>query len=155
MGVKFYKKYHGLDKWHKELAEVVMKQQPIVTPFGREFLVNIRNKNGEVYCPWTLFTNYPVQGTAADIMSIVRVSFFNRFKKKGFKGKLIQTVHDDIKTDVPENEAHDVAVLFHEVFRDLPKNIHKLFGYEWTVPLACETKMGMNMFDMKEYSVKL
>ncbi len=155
VGVKFYKKYNGLDTWHKELADIVMRREPLVTPLGREFLINNRDKKGEIFVPWTLLTNYPVQGTAADIMSIARVSFSNRFKKAGFKGKIIQTVHDDIKTDVPDNEVQDVAVLFHEVFRDLIQNIKKLFGYSWTVPLACETKIGMNMMDMKELKVEL
>ena len=150
IGVKFYKKYYGLDAKHKEWADLVSRGEALVTPFGREFLISNRNKAGEFFIPWTILTNYPVQGTAADIMTIARISFWKRFKKLGLKGKLIQTVHDDIKTDVPEEEVQTVCKLFYSVFGDLQKNIKNIFGYEWEVPLACETKVGLNMYDMKE-----
>lgn len=150
VGVKFYKKYNGLDTWHKQLAEIVMRREPLITPFGREFLINNRDKNGEIFVPWTVLTNYPVQGTAADIMSIARVSFSNRFKKRGFKGKIIQTVHDSLVSDLPTEEVEEVTNLYYQVFDDLQKNIKKLFDYDWTVPLACEVKVGKNMLEMEE-----
>ena len=95
---------------------------------------------------WTQFTNYPVQGTGADVMTIARISFYNRVKKAGLLHiiKHIQTVHDSIMVDCPDEHVQWVVNQFHEVFAVIPKNIKKLFGYEWVVPLQCETYGGLN-----------
>lgn len=148
---KFYEKYYGLDNWHHWLAREVAERRTVVSPFGREWDFGMkRNFRGEEELPWTVFTNYPVQGTAADIMAIARVSFSNRLKKLGWPVLLVSTVHDSIVVDAPEEYLQRVVDLFHEVFNDLIPNIKKLFGYTWGVPLHCECKAGPNMADMKE-----
>jgi len=58
----FYKKYNGLDNKHKEWADLVVHNKPIVGPLGREWLVTMkRNYRGELVIPWTTLTNYPVK----------------------------------------------------------------------------------------------
>jgi DNA polymerase-1 len=145
---KFYKKYNGLDKQHHKWKDLVLTRQPIVGPLGREWLINIEPKPGvEFKIPWTLLSNYPVQGTGADIMAIARVSAFNRIRKLGLECKFISTVHDSIVVDTPTKNIQVIANVFYEVFDDLQKNIKKLFNYEWVTPLACEVKYGPNMKD--------
>lgn len=62
----------------------------------------------------------------------------------------MSSVHDSIVVDVESKYLQIVTNLFHQVFDDLPKNIYKVFGYEWRVPLACEVKYGMNMKEMEK-----
>lgn len=58
---KFYRKYHGLDQWHKQNATLVMAGRPIEGPLGRAWTINIpRTDQGELKIPWTTLTNYPV-----------------------------------------------------------------------------------------------
>lgn len=58
----FYEKYNGLDKKHKEWAELVMQGKPIVGPLGRSWEIEVgRGKDNELKCPWTQLTNYPVK----------------------------------------------------------------------------------------------
>lgn len=149
----FFEKYYGIDECHQKWKETVFNGLPIVGPLGREWLINPINKYGKIN--WTQFTNYPVQGTGADIMAIARVSFMNRLKKLGLDKVilLISSVHDSIVVDSPRQYLDLVAKLFMEVFADLQKNIYKLFQYEWKTPLACEVKYGMNMRDMVKYEV--
>ena len=148
---KFYEKYNGLDQWHKHMAKLVMEGQEIVSPFGRRWNIKpIPDFRGDLQPPWTVFSNYPVQGTAADIMMLARLSFARRLKEKGWPVLLISTVHDSIVVDAPREYAQDVVNLFYQVFDDLIGNIKKIFGYDWIVPLGCECKAGMNMLDMKE-----
>ncbi len=148
---KFYEKYYGLDSWHNWLAGQVAERRVIVSPFGREWLFDLKtNRRGEQELPWTVFTNYPVQGTAADIMAIARVSFARRLAALGWPVLLVSTVHDSIVVDAPAEYLQRVVDLFHAVFDDLIANILKLFGYRWSVPLHCECKAGPNMGDMKE-----
>lgn len=150
---KFYAKYYGLDQKHKEWAELVVAGKAIVGPLGRFWKVEMGyDYKGNLKLPWTIFTNYPVQGTAADVMTIARVSFFNRLKKLGLEKTvlLVSSVHDSIVVDAPLEYVKVVSDLFLAVFRDLQANIKKLFGYEWKTPLTCEVKWGINMKDMEK-----
>lgn len=84
-------------------------------------------------------------------MSVARVSFFNRLKKANKPEiKLVSSVHDSIVTDTPSKHKDWINQTFIEVFQDLPKNIEKIFGYKWKVPLACEVKFGNNLKDMQK-----
>lgn len=145
---KFYKKYEGLDKKHKEWMEQILHGEPIIGPLGREWSVPLVHVPGkELKLPWTIVSNYPVQGTGADIMTIARISFYNRVKKLGIPCKFISTVHDSIVVDCESKYLQQLADIFYQVFDDLIMNIEKLFGYEWKTPLACECKFGPNMKD--------
>ena len=148
---KFYSKYAAIDKKHKDWADIVLRGQPIVSPFGREWLISMKETRYGREIPWTVLTNYPVQGTAADVMMVARISFARRLKASGLSAKLISTVHDSIVTDV-ENPEHvqPVVNLFHQVFDDLPTNLDRLFGTTWNVPLDCECKAGLNMKERKD-----
>ena len=148
INVKFFNKYKGINECHEKWKELCELNEPIVSPLGREWLLPILNQYGKIN--WTVFTNYPVQGTGADIMMLARISFVNRARKLKLPILWIQTVHDSIVVDAPSEYVQQVVNLFHEVFRDLQANIKKIFGYEWVVPLECECKAGPNMKDMKE-----
>lgn len=146
----FYEKYFTIDECHNKWKELVFNGQPIVGPLGREWSINPFNKYGKIN--WTVFTNYPVQGTGADVMALARVSFFRRLQKLNLKEiLLISSVHDSIVVDAPACHLDLVAKLFFEVFADLQVNIYKLFQYEWKTPLTCEVKYGMNMKEMVKY----
>lgn len=151
IGEKFYGKYNVIDACHKRWAESVMRGEPIVGPLGREWFLSNRNKKGEIFVPWTTLTNYPVQGTGADIMAIARVSFARRLRNSDLPVLLVSTVHDSIVVDSPNDKYNEPIVnMFHQVFDDIPKNIKKLFDVDWNVPMDCECKIGMNMKDMEK-----
>lgn len=145
----FYKKYEGVDKQHTKWKDELAETGRITGPLGRFWTMPLINKWGKLN--WTQLTNFPVQGTGADIMTLARVSFQTRLKKHNLEKEvlLISSVHDSIVADSPSQYLEPVTKLFHEVFRDLQLNIKKLFNYEWTTPLACEVKAGPNMKDMK------
>lgn len=148
INVKFYKKYAGIDACHYHWKGLLEQGKPIVSPLGREWDVPLLNTYGKIN--WTQFTNYPVQGTGADVMTIARISAHNRIKARGWDVKAVQTVHDSIVYDVHDKHIQQMVNLFHEVFKDIQPNIKKLFNYEWVVPLECEVKVGPNQKDMKE-----
>lgn len=150
VGEKFYAKYAGIDACHKAWADIVVRGEPIVGPLGREWVFNTRDKRGEFFIPWTTLTNYPVQGTGADIVALARVSFARRLKAKNLPVLLVSTVHDSIVVDSPPEYVQEVVNLFHQVFDDLIPNIRRIFGYEWVVPMTCECNVGLNEKDMTE-----
>jgi DNA polymerase I-like protein with 3'-5' exonuclease and polymerase domains len=149
---KFYKKYAGLDSWHHILANKVLSGLPITGPSGRFWQIPLGVDNrGAIKIPWTTLSNYPVQGTANDIMAIARVSLNNRVKKEKLRAIPIITVHDSIGYDAPDEELDYLATLMYDVFRDLPSNFEKLFNYKMNVPYTCEVKFGPNLTDMEKY----
>lgn len=151
MNEKFYAKYHGLDKKHKEWMATVSSGRPIEGPMGRSWSIPMgRDYRGELKLPINALTNYPVQGTGADVMMIARISAYKRIKKAELPCDFISTVHDSIVVDTQEKYLQPIAKIFDEVFADIPKNIKTVFGYDWKVPMACESKYGPNMKKMQK-----
>lgn len=147
----FYQKYFGLDNWHKQMAQEVVEGRNIITPFGREFSIPMRrDRQNNMAIPWTMLSNYPVQGTGADVMMIFRLSLRRRLVARGIPCKWVATVHDDVKLDMDRKYIQQVTDICYDCFDDLPANIRKIFGYDWQTPLACEVGAGMNLFDMEE-----
>lgn len=147
MNEKFYKKYNGLDKCHTRWTELVVAGKPIIGPSGRSWLIPM--KEG-FKIPLTTLTNYPIQGSGADVMMVARISAHRRIKALGIPCKWVSTVHDSIVVDVPNEYIQTVVDVFHQVFDDLPANMLRVFKYKWRVPMACETKQGLNMKDMQK-----
>lgn len=140
INAKFYKKYYGIDEQHHRWKTLIEQGLPIESPLGRQWILPLLNKYGKIN--WTQITNYPVQGTGADIMMIARVSFARRLAQRNLPVKLIQTVHDSIVCDGEESCVQEVVNLYHDVFKDLQNNIKKVFGYDWITPLECECYIG-------------
>lgn len=148
---EFYTKYNGISKWHSSLMSKATSTGRLRMPTGRLFNFNSTQRHGDLVWPRTQILNYPVQGTAADLMSIARVSFFKRFKAAGFIGVLISTIHDSIVVDVPTEEVEQVCVLFEEVFNDIPLNYQRIFGIKFPLPCRCEVSYGPNKYSLQTW----
>jgi DNA polymerase-1 len=148
---KFYDKYKGLHNWHIKIVREAIETGQLVMPTGRvyKFASSINNK-GERVWPRTTILNYPVQGLGADIMTIIRVDFFNRLQKLHLQAKIINTVHDSIVVDCPQKEVDTITDLFYNIYMDVPKNFQKLFGVEYNLPLTNEISVGPNLKDLTE-----
>lgn len=152
VGEKFYKKYAGIDEQHQQWKDMVVSGIPISGPSGRLWDISMgRDWKGELKIPWTVLTNYPVQGTGADVMMLARISFMRRLTRLQLPYvKLVSTVHDSIVVDTPSKYVSQIVALFYDVFDDLIANIWRVFKYEWVVPLGCEVKVGMDMLNMEK-----
>ena len=146
---KFYKKYHGLDAWHKKLAQTVAARRPIVSPLGREWLIPMRD-DGNI--PWTTLSNYPVQGTCADIMTVARVTLMRRLQSTPELRmvRLVSTVHDSIVLDAPTETVDQTAQLAKSCFDDIPKNFKKLWNLDLPIPFPGEIKIGLNLKELEK-----
>lgn len=105
------------------------------------------NEDGTL--PWTVLTNYPNQGTGADVVAIARVSLNRRLKERKFNSVLVGTVHDDIRIDCPDEETNDVAQLCYDVFDDIPLNIKRLWGIEVPLKFPGEVFKGKNFRELE------
>lgn len=138
---RFFQKYWEINLCHERWASEVVKGKPIKVFTGHGWSFVMQDK-----VPWTTLTNYPVQGTGADIMAVARVSLKKRLDKLGIRG-LISTVHDSIVVD--HEDVDTVAATLTSVFDDIPHNVERLFGYKMNVAYPCEIKVGPNLTEMK------
>jgi len=146
----YYNKYKGLQKWHEDIQEIVMRTGKLVMPTGRVYTFKAeQNQKGEYKWPTTNIKNYPVQGTGSDLVTIARVSLFRRMREAQLKSKLLATVHDSILVDCPDNEVATVAKMLHSVANDVPRNFEKLFGVKYNLPFLVECEVGPNYSNME------
>lgn len=149
---EFYDKYSGMARWHTDLVAEASSTGKLQMPTGRIYNFSSTQRGRDLVWPRTKILNYPVQGLAADLMAIARVSFCRRFKAAKFTGVLINTIHDSIVVDVPLHEVEAVCKLFIEVFNDIPKNFERVFGVPFNLPTRCEVSYGMDKFNLHEYN---
>lgn len=141
----FYQKYKGIAEWHRKILCDATRDKYLIMPTGRKYKFDFSKG-----IPQTTIKNYPVQGLGADIMAIIRVSFYKRFKHSGINGLLINTVHDSIVADIHKDGVTAFKELCHEVFKDLPANFNRVFNCEFNLPITCEVSVGNNMMEMEE-----
>lgn len=147
---QFYDKYKGWAAWHIKLMQEATTTGQLIMPTGRIYTYS-PTQYGE--WPRTTILNYPVQGLGADIMAMIRVAMFKRFKALGLKSLFINTVHDSIVLDAIEEEVDTIVHLFHEVFKDTPKLFKQWFGKDFNLPLQCEVSIGPNQADLEEIKI--
>lgn len=150
----FFEKYNGLYKWHHELLRTVGNTGRLISPTGRTYKFEMkRNYKGDLELPSTTIKNWIVQGFGADIMSVIRVDLYRRFKESNLNGLIVNTVHDSIVLDLDtraDKEIVDkVKEMFYNVLHDFPNNFEKIFGVEFDLEIRGEMEVGMNMFDME------
>lgn len=146
---RYYAKYKGIAAWHTKIIQEVTRSSQLIMPTGRRYTFS-RTERGD--WPVTNIKNYPVQGLGADLMNIARVDFARRFWNSGIEGKLRVTVHDSIVVDVHKKDVDKICLMYHNVFRDIPKNFKNIFGVEYNLNLGCEIKIGPDMGHLEKYN---
>lgn len=147
----FFEKYKRLKQWHGDLLREASDTGMILAPTGRTYKYEYkRGWNGDLELPATQIKNYIVQGLGADIMSVLRVDFYRRFKASDISGLLVNTVHDSIVLDLETKKDVDKSVeMIYNVLSDFPQNFEKIFGVPFDLEIRGEFEVGINMYDME------
>jgi len=136
---EYYRKYSGIRAWHIDLVDSVVYGGSYESPSGRIYdYRELLQEPDWYYIP--KIKNYPVQGLGADVVQIARISLFKRLKKHPEYGKLVNTIHDSIIIDTPDEMVYNIVSLVNEVFRDLPTNLSNLWEIDWNLPINVEFK---------------
>jgi DNA polymerase I-like protein with 3'-5' exonuclease and polymerase domains len=147
----FYEKYKGVCEWHNELLETIPRTGVYRLPTGREFWFQLQSNkyNDDLNWPRTCMLNYPVQGLAAQLMEIARISAYRRLYNR--EGVLfINTVHDNIVLDVVNDDLliSEVSGILKQCLIDVPANFEKIYGIPFNCPLKGEIDIGTNWGQM-------
>jgi DNA polymerase I-like protein with 3'-5' exonuclease and polymerase domains len=144
-------KYHTLFKFQNDLVQRAQNQEIITIPSGREYEFKLLETKRGWEWPLRDIVNWPNQGFANDLMSIMRVSLKNRLTKleeyKEKKVLLINTVHDDVEADVDNNPdlCYNICMMMEKVCEDVPSNFEKLYKQPFKTPLAGEVSFDVNL----------
>jgi DNA polymerase-1 len=151
---EFYGKYSRLKEWQDENLATVCKQGYLQTFTGRRYIFE-RNlqRDGSYQYERPPVCNYPVQGTATgDIIPMVMVQIYRKIKSGNLPDvKIINQVHDSIVLDLPKKDVDTVAAICYHSFRNIPQSVKTYWGYNWTVPMEGDLKIGENWSEMKKY----
>jgi DNA polymerase-1 len=114
----------------------------VKTMFGRRRLVpDINNRNyqlrGEAE---RRAMNFPIQGTAADILKRAMIDVHARIRASGLGARMILTVHDELLYEAPAAQASEAASLVREVMEG---------AVTLNVPLTVDVGIGENWKDAK------
>lgn len=146
----YYTKYHGIAKWHAKLIQHVRENKGILAiPSGRQFCFE-PNFNRREPWPITQIKNYPVQGWGADLVKLARIEAYRQFKSSKMEGYFIQTIHDSLKFDVPTKNVDATVKILRNAVAKIPELCYNNWDWEFSLPMTCEVKVGMNSKDMEE-----
>jgi DNA polymerase-1 len=79
--------------------------------------------------------NYPIQGSAADIIKVAMVRIHERLGREGLQAKMVLQVHDELVFDVPQAELETVRELVRAEMEG---------AVELDVPLVVDIGVGRN-----------
>ncbi len=114
----------------------------VKTMFGRRRLVpELNSRNGQIRAAAERETvNMPIQGTAADILKRAMIDLHAELPRRGFRTRMILTVHDELLFEAPRDEAESAAVVVREQMER---------AVELSVPLTVDVGIGDNWRDAK------
>lgn len=147
----FFLKYHGLATWHDKIIDEVYLTGMYTGPTGRFWNFQKFLNKGVLDYSVGQIRNYMVQGTAGDVIKVAAVVANKRRKAAGLlRSKIVNTVHDSIIWDTPEEEAHELARITIDVFNEIPDLCEKAFGFRFDIPIDGEAELGPTWGELKQ-----
>ncbi|HEX9776888.1 MAG TPA: DNA polymerase I [Geopsychrobacteraceae bacterium] len=134
----YFERYPGVLRFLEEKKAEARAHQYVTTLLGRRCAIpEINSKNGALrsYAERNAI-NYPIQGSAADIIKVAMVKIDRRLSAEGLKAYMVLQVHDELVFEVPEAELDQVRELVRDemenaVTMDAPLRVEIGYGKNW------------------------
>ncbi|HXV22365.1 MAG TPA: DNA polymerase I [Desulfuromonadales bacterium] len=133
----YFARYPGVLGFMESKKEEARQKGYVTTLLGRRCAVaeiHSPNRNIRDYAERNAI-NYPIQGSAADIIKVAMVRIHERLKKEKLQAKMVLQVHDELVFDVPEAELETVRELVRAEMEG---------AVELNVPLVVDIGVGKN-----------
>jgi DNA polymerase-1 len=133
----YFARYPGVLGFMESKREEARQKGYVTTLLGRRCAVaeiHSPNRNIRDYAERNAI-NYPIQGSAADIIKVAMVRIHERLKKEGLQAKMVLQVHDELVFDVPQIELETVRELVRAEMQG---------AVELDVPLVVDIGVGKN-----------
>ena len=134
----YFERYPAVLQYLEEKKEEAREHQYVTTLLGRHCAIpEINSKNGAVrsYAERNAI-NYPIQGSAADIIKVAMVNIDRRLREEGLEARMLLQVHDELVFEIPQAELEQAEQLIREemeqaVDLDLPLKVEIGTGRNW------------------------
>ncbi|MEE4253241.1 MAG: DNA polymerase I [Desulfuromusa sp.] len=134
----YFERYPAVLKYLEEKKTEAREHQYVTTILGRRCAIpEIASKNGAVrsYAERNAI-NYPIQGSAADIIKVAMVNIDKRLCSEQLQARMLLQVHDELVFEVPVGELEKVRELVRiemetAVPIDLPLKVDIGTGKNW------------------------
>jgi len=133
----YFARYPGVLGFMESKKEEARQKGYVTTLLGRRCAVaeiHSPNRNIRDYAERNAI-NYPIQGSAADIIKVAMVRIHERLKKEKLEAKMVLQVHDELVFDVPQAELEAVRELVRAEMEG---------AVELDVPLVVDIGVGRN-----------
>ncbi len=112
----------------------------------------VKTKRGDVWRYWYMpeVQNYPVQGLAADIVSMQVGELFKYLLTNRDKCVLINEVHDSVIIDCKKEYKDLIVSKVGAIMSSVGENLEKYFGLKFNVPIKVDVKTGKSWLNCKE-----
>ncbi|MFO7812084.1 MAG: DNA polymerase I [Pelovirga sp.] len=135
---QYFQRYPAVLEFLEEKKTQAREHQYVTTLLGRRCAIpEINSSNGAVrsYAERNAI-NYPIQGSAADIIKVAMVNIDRRLRTEKLQTRMLLQVHDELVFETPETEQEEVTSLVrHEmenaVALDLPLQVDIGTGRNW------------------------
>jgi len=107
---KFFKHFYSFKRWHEEIKRKLREEKEVKgeTLLGRPYVAYTFNDA----------TNYPIQGTGADILKLSVLLFDMYISKEGVSAKVVNLVHDEIVVECRKEDAEKVRDILERAMRE-------------------------------------
>jgi DNA polymerase-1 len=135
----YFERHSGARRFLDNCVKEAEQKGYVTTILGRRLPIpDIVSKNGNIRAfAQRNAINYPIQGSAADIIKQAMVRVFERICEEGLKSRLIMQVHDELVFEVPEEEREVMGRLVrremeHAVTLKVPLKVDVNYGMNWS-----------------------
>jgi len=134
----YFERYPAILRYLEEKKAEAREYQYVTTLLGRRCAIpEINSKNGAIrsYAERNAI-NYPIQGSAADIIKVAMVNIDKRLSEEQLQSRMLLQVHDELVFEVPEDELEQVRELIRiemeaAVDLDVPLKVDIGIGKNW------------------------
>jgi DNA polymerase-1 len=133
---KYFETYPNVKAYMDNTIHQVEETGYVETIFGRKRYLGgeLSNSNAMVReFAKRAAINQPMQGTAADLMKMAMIDFWNKLNANKLKSKMIMQVHDEIVVEADKSELETVTKLIKESME---------LGQPLSVPLVVDVSAG-------------
>ena len=133
----YYETYPKLKAYMSAQVDFARENGYVETVLNRRrYLKDINSRNAMVRSGAERnAVNAPIQGSAADIIKLAMINIHNRFKKEGFKSKMLLQVHDELVFDAHKEELEIIKPIIKYEMEN---------AFKMSVPLDVEVGVGEN-----------
>lgn len=137
---RYFERYGNIRQYMDRCIELARENKFATTLLGRRCAIpEIDSKNGAIRGNAERNAiNYPVQGSAADLIKIAMVKIHQRLQREKLASRMVLQVHDELVFDVPEDELKVMTELVRSEMEG---------AIQLSVPLRVDIGHGVNWSD--------